>query len=419
MKVNIKLCTIFLLLSYSHLDGQINAYDYNCELIGISDDWHKIVLPNEIFGKLNSDLSDIRVYGVTPNNDTIEAPYIIKQTKDKVISKDVAFKRLNTSSNDEGYYFTLEIPTTEVINQINLDFEQVNFDWRVKLEASNDQQEWFIVSDDYRILSIKNDNTDYHFTKLNFPDTKFRYFRLLIKSDEKPQLSKVSVIQKLIEKGKYRNYSSIITDKRENKKANQTEIDIEMPLRVPVSELSFEIADDYDYYRPLRIQFVNDSTQTEKGWIYNYRTLKTGVINSIDDNDFNFDTKILRKLRIIVQNHDNESLNFEAIKLRGCVHECITRFTVPARYLLTYGNKTARKPKYDIDRFMDKIPIALRALELDTEHQVKKDNASSVEPLFKNKLWLWGIMGLLILVLAWFSLRMIKNMDEKTENIDS
>ena len=44
--------------------------------------------------------------------------------------------------------------------QIKLSFKQENFDWKVKLEGSNDNKVWFTVVTDYRILAIKNSNTD-------------------------------------------------------------------------------------------------------------------------------------------------------------------------------------------------------------------------------------------------------------------
>jgi len=74
-----------------------------------------LILPNNIFGKVSQNLSDVRIFGITANNDTVEAPYSIRQATEKISSKEVAFKTLNASHNDKGYYFAFEIPTTESI----------------------------------------------------------------------------------------------------------------------------------------------------------------------------------------------------------------------------------------------------------------------------------------------------------------
>ena len=184
MKLKVKPWPWLLLLLCSYSYGQIEQYNYKRELKGITGKWHKVVLPDEIFGKVSGNLSDIRIFGITANNDTIEAPYLIRLTTEKVSSKDVRFKTLNTSHNEKGYYFTFEIPTKESINQIKLDFKQQNFDWRLKLEGSQNQQEWFTVIEDYRILSINNELTDFQFTNISFPNSRYRFFRLLIASEK-------------------------------------------------------------------------------------------------------------------------------------------------------------------------------------------------------------------------------------------
>jgi len=86
MKIKFKLAFL-LLWSYSFSFGQMNEYNYKRVLTGIKDEWHNIVLPNEIFGKVKQDLSDIRVFGITKDNDTIEVPYILRLATEKYQKK--------------------------------------------------------------------------------------------------------------------------------------------------------------------------------------------------------------------------------------------------------------------------------------------------------------------------------------------
>jgi len=141
----------------------MEQYSYKRELTGVSGEWHKLILPDEIFRKISQNLNDIRIFGITVSNDTVEAPYLLRLTTGNISGKEISFNTLNTSHNDKGYYFTFEIPTVEPINQIKLDFKQENFDWRIKLEGSQNQNDWFTISDNYRILSLKNEITDFQF----------------------------------------------------------------------------------------------------------------------------------------------------------------------------------------------------------------------------------------------------------------
>ncbi len=408
MKLGAKSYTWLLLLLCSYSYGQMEDYDYKCELKGISEQWHKIIIPDNLFGKVSRNLTDVRIFGITTNNDTVEAPFSIRQASEKISYNEVVFRTLNASHNNKGYYFTFEIPTREPINQIELEFKQQNFDWRLKLEGSQNQQQWFTIADNYRILSIKNKVTDFQFTKLTFSSSKYRFFRLLITSKEEPVLTFASVAQREVTSGIYRNCPISSIRSKENKKSKQTEIEIDLPMPLPVSYVDIDIADTFDYYRPVTIKYLTDSFKTEQGWKYKYSTLASETLNSIEENEFKFNSTTLQKLKILIHNQDNQALTVESIKVKGYVHELVARFTEPATYFLTYGNNNAVKPHYDIDRFKDKIPKTLTALELGDELAIKKGSVPVAEPLFQNKNWLWTVMTAIILLLGWFSVTMIR-----------
>jgi hypothetical protein len=396
------------LLIYSNSYAQIEQYSYKRELKGISGQWHKIILPDEIFGNISQDLSDIRIIGITSAKDTVEVPYLLRLTSGKIESKEVVFKTLNMSHNDKGYFFTFEIPTSEPINQIKLGFKQQNFDWRVKLEGSQNQQEWYTLTDDYRILSVKNELIDFQFTKVTFPNSKYRFLRLHVESKEKPELTAASISQHLILDGNYRTYSIRKTKRRELKETRQTEIDIDLQLPVPVSSLKIRVENSFDYYRNLTVKYLADSMKTEKGWKYSYNTLTCGTLSSIGDNEFKFNSTIVQKIKLLIHNQDNQPLIIDTILVKGYIHELVARFTEPASYFLVYGNESVPKPDYDITRFTDKIPEELNTLELGAEQIIEKRKVAETEPLFKNKNWLWAIMTLIILVLGWVSVKMIQ-----------
>lgn len=415
MKRQTNIITGILLLIFSCSYGQMQEYSYKRELKGIQEPWHKIVLPETMFGKLlpasktgSLQLTDIRIYGITKDNDTIEVPYILQETKDQISSKEIVFNSINTSHTNEGYFYTFEIPSEAPINEIDLDFGQQNFDWKVKLEGSQNQQEWFTITDAYRMVSIKNDLTDFQFTTLKFPDSKYRYFKLRVASKEQPDLQKVSISKQSRVEGTLNDYQIKSIQTEENKQAKQTEITIELPHAVPVSYLKMNPNASYDYYRPVTIKYLTDSTQTEKGWIYTYRTLTSGVLNSEGNNDFKTNSTTVKKLKILIHNQDNEPLGYGNIQIKGYTHELIARFTKPATYFLTYGAENARHPTYDIQKFKENIPSTLTTLEVGNEMIIQKNEATTASPLFENKLWLWVIMGLLIVMLGGFSLKMIK-----------
>ena len=392
------LCTI---LSF----GQLDTYDHKIELSGIEDQWHAIEIPHTVFGKIHQNMNDLRIYGLTPN-DTIEAPYILKAATEKTQSKKVDFKLINSVSNTKGYYFTYEVPTAEAINEIQLDFENKNFDWKIVLEASQNQREWFTILDDYRLLSIKNAQTNYNYTNLYFKNSKYRYYRLLVQANDKPKLLKSTIQMETKTPADYQEFMVNSLDIKEVDK--QSIIDIDLKKRLPISHLKLKISDKIDYYRPLTVEYVSDSIKTEKGWRYNYRYLTSGTLNSIEENEFKFESTLAQKIRITLQNYDNEALTIESAQLKGYTFKLISRFNKPAQYYLAYGKVNARKPQYDITQSISKIPLHPKKLALGEVQNIPKKEVPTVSPIFENKIWLWVVMGIIMLVLGGFTLKMMQ-----------
>ncbi|MGB3150039.1 MAG: DUF3999 family protein [Maribacter sp.] len=404
MKTKILGC-LFLLLS-TLCFGQLHSYDRKIPLSGITEQWHSVPLTNEIFADVRDNLADIRIYGIT-ENDTLEAPYVLKISNAKGTLSKIDFKLINTSSNQNGFYFTYEVPTAKTLNQIRLDFKNKNFDWKVALEGSQNQQEWFTLLDDYRILSIKNNQTDYAFTHLNFPNAKYRYYRLLVHSNKQPELTGTSLYLDSIIPAEYQKYP--VTNFKVTEENKNTIIALDLKSRLPLSYLKLDVSDEIDYYRPIEIQYISDSVKTEKGWRYSYRTLTSGTLTSLEKNEFKFQSTLARRLRVIVRNFDNEPLTFSTAEIKGYAHHLVARFTKRANYYLAYGNQSVSSPIYDISNNGFKLPKNTSILKLGQTEIIPKTKGIQVTPLFENKWWLWSLMGIIILVLGGFTLKMMQD----------
>ncbi|WKK66319.1 DUF3999 family protein [Lutimonas zeaxanthinifaciens] len=407
--VRVKFLIIFVFLLCLKAFGQNNEFDYKREITGIKDQWHRIELPIETMNNLYHGFNELRIIGITRKKDSVEVPYFLNHLQDKTILLDIPFNVINSSYTKKGYYVTLEIPKDGDINRIKLNFDEKNFDWRLKLEASQDQLNWFTIEDDYRILSIKNQDTDYQFTDINFATARYKYFRILVKKVKDPKFlsAKISSIQE--NKGNYRAYKIASLDSSENTELNTSVYEIQMTDQVPVSSMTISLDANYDFYRPVSIEYLSDSTKTEKGWRYRYRTLLNGTLSSFEDSRYDFKSTLLKKLRVKIYNRDNQPLNIEKFEVGGFSYEIIARFDELAKYYLFYGSEKAQKPSYDLQYFKAKIPTELKPLTLGAEQKIEKIIPAPKEPFLKNKLWLWAVMIVIIAMLGWFTFKMMKS----------
>jgi len=398
------------LLAYAMaVNAQTAPYPLKREITGVQTNWHSLVLPNPVYQKLKPDFEDLRIFGVN-GKDIVEVPYLLKQRGDQVTANEIAFKQLNQSSANNAYYYTFQPSAGSVINQINLNFKQENFDWKVTLEGSNDNKNWFNLAKDYRILSIKNQYTDYRFTRLNFPDAKYTYFRVAVNSNTQPELLTTRILKADTIKGVFQNIKYQSYNIKNDAEHKETVIDVNLTDAVPVSQLSLNAQSDFDFYRPFKIEYVTDSFKTDQGIQYNYMELYTGTISSLEKPVFSFPNTITSKLRVTIQNNDNKPLRLSGLALKGNVFELIARFDDPKlRYALFYGNEKATAPSYEIEKFENKIPANLSSLTIGEEQQNPAYAVKVVKPLFENKAWLWILMAVIIVLLGWFSFKMLRN----------
>ncbi|MBK9737458.1 MAG: DUF3999 family protein [Saprospiraceae bacterium] len=185
-------------------------------------------------------------------------------------------------------------------------FRQQNLDWKTDIEGSQNLQEWFSIIEDYRILSIKNEMTDFKFTKVSFPNSKYRYMRVLIDSKKKPDLITTKISWNEIINGNVRDYNIQSTKIEEKKKDKRTIINVDLTSVGPVSKVSIFVKDTFDYCRPVTIKYLQ-THKTDQGWKYNYNILTAGTLNSMEKSEFIFTGTMLQKLQIIVDNGDKYS----------------------------------------------------------------------------------------------------------------
>ncbi len=411
MKVKLKFIFPILLLSPVLLvQGQMNNFRYKREIAGINKPWHQIIIPDEMYAKVKSDFSDIRIYGINASNDTTEAPFLLEVENTFMEELRVPFKIINQVYAKGVYWYTFESTSKENINEIKLHFENDNFDWKVNLEASLDGLNWSTITEEYRILSIHNSKTNYEFTNIYFSESAFHYYRLSIKSIINPKLSSAYLSNQISKQGNYKYYNNYISNRVENKSEKQSITFIDFKQVLPISGLQIAVKNKIDFYRPIEIQCLVDSFETPKGWQYVYSNLYQGVISSFEQGDFHFKTQLTRQLKLIINNDDNELLTFNKIEPYGAMHKLIIRFSnTDAQYFLVYGNSNALFPEYDLKQFPDKIPHGLSTLLTGNEIMFKDKIIEIEKPLFNNVKGLWILMSVIILILGWFTFRMLKS----------
>ena len=225
---------LFLLFSYIS-DAQDHQYDRFRSIENFQTGWNRIEILDDMYGKIKSDFYDIRVIGILENGDTIEAPYLLEKNLTKKESIKIPYKIINESDKNDTYFYTLDLSGSDnIINEIDIELAETNFNWQVVLEGSQDQKDWYTILDNYRIVGIQNGFANYKFTSLIFPDQKYTFFRIGVRGPHKKPALEFSGINRLIENPGKTIISAIHKQEiKEDKKYKETSKNIELEKPVP------------------------------------------------------------------------------------------------------------------------------------------------------------------------------------------
>ena len=424
MKLKIKSIFSLIFLGISALGfAQKNDFSFKRAIKpNPATEWNKIEIPLLMYEKLNQNFSDIRIYQLS-GKDSLEVPYLLSKTQFASLENEtteyIGFKILNQTKTADGYYFTLESPITADIEEIDLHFSNQNFDWKITLEGSHDQKQWFSILENYRILSIKNSKTDYNFQLLAFEKTNYKFYRIFIPSKETPVLQKASMQEKFTPKIEFNKLLINNIKQTNSTKDKNSVITFSLPHKIPVYSLILNIEKNDAFSRPIEIKYLVDSIKTEKGWVKNYENFYSGKIiyYGAKDLDFSFsnnDVIWAKDFQIIIENQDNAPITVKSINAVSPKYFIYFKPKNEENYFLFYGNKNSSLPEYDLKLIEDKVfKLSKSDASLSDEEKLPKKEKTTKEPLFKDKGWLWGVMILIICILGFFSHRMLSTKQEE------
>ena len=390
--------------------AQIDSYSFKRKLNKVDkENYYTLLVSPEVIARSKSNLSDIRIYNIA-EKDTTEIPYLMNWMGSNIKEVSVPFELINDTYNEKCCsYVTLKFPKKQSINQIKLNVSDSNFDKSLKIEGSNDNKQWFTIKEHLRIVRFRTASEDYSYTTINFNNAEFTYFRIKFDDDGSPRINVTEAYafeNQLIE-GKYNTLKILGKRQTENKKEKTSEIIVDFPYSYLVNYITLKSNFKNDFYRNINIYGSNGSIKTEKGDIENWYMINTSVFSSIENNTVFCNNSKTKKLKIEIINYDNEPVVLDEISAFGEQCQLITKLPVSENLYLAYGKENEATPNYDLIHFKDKIPNELSNVDYGSE-QVKIITINKPDQLIKSKVWLWVVMGVVLVIIGYFALSMLK-----------
>lgn len=272
---------------------------------------------------------------------------------------------------------------------------------------------------------LNREMTDIRIWRIEGKDTTEVPYVLQVESQHQEELERKAEMEKRPPSAyltRYEGKYSITEDKPQKR----TVIRYELPQRAPVSCLCLQVADTFPFRRYLRVyagKKIRSGARVKQE--FDYYTLYSGFLESGNQKKrapalefFPLTYTNADILKIEVDNEDNPPLHFDSLIAAGPQHRLLARFPAAGNYQLVYDHPQGGRASYDIVNF--DIPATSSQLVPGAEQPLSQPQAPPAEKksaLFENKAWLYGLMALLVLMIAGMTLGMMRNKDkEKEEN---
>lgn len=408
MKNNSFLTLIFLLQAAAlHVQAQTFFWKRSLKP-DFSSGWHNFSMPVEMFAKTKPGFADMRIYALGTKGDTTEVPYIIDNTSSAKAIEQKDFTILNKAVRDGRFYYTLQQPgDMSTLNEIELSFAEENFDLKLTLEGSMNQEEWFTLLKDYRVTGIKNSNADFSFTTLSTEFVNYKYYRVHYGGSKDPGITGARYCVSLkTNTGAWWETNPAVLKSENLKKEQQTVCVVELKEPFPASMIQVHIKDSLDFIRPVTISAIpwpdNLTGSNEEKFLPVY----SGTLNSFDNQQINFGQQLTKHLKIIITNYDNAPLTIDSIIVKSKKLLVTARVPEAAEYIMMYGNKDLQAPRYDLAEVLAKMEMPeFGSITVGPEERNIPEKPAS---WWQHNNWLYGLMGFIILMLGWFTLKMMR-----------
>lgn len=378
-------------------------FSYRRKILDVSEEgWYGITLPADQFRHMKEEFQDLRLYTLTAD-DTIEVPYVIEMETTSEKRTEVKISPINRSRREGKLFVTFPL-SGQRVNYIAIDLEEQNYFASVNLEGSHNQRDWFEIVKDKKIFSVQSDLESYSNNTIYFPTSDYKFLRAAIAADTTITFASASFERREVKEGNFEKIPATY-QVRNDKNARQTIIDVKLNYFRPVSIIEVLPDTTEDFYRSLQISYLVDSTKTDKGWVKYHEPIHQGQITSFNENRYDVGSFFTQGLQLTINNFDNLPILVKGITVSGATVK-LKAMLKPGEHYLYYGHVSLNKPTYDLKYFKKKIPAEVKTASLGLQENISTLTMPE-PPLFENKVWLWSIMGLVIVVLGFFTIRMM------------
>lgn len=393
--------------AFADFDTTVWKYEKVINVSGVtSTTYAELTFDSDVFSHATSELRDLRIMDSSGG----EVPYKVLLEQEFSSTEFHPVQIINNSFVPGEYtVFIAYLGEGGAIhNQLKLITPSVNFRQEVTLEGSNDQSQWFTLTNtghvyDYSLPKYEFKKQD---TTLRYPDSTYKYLRVKIfnRGEDRVVVTRAEAYRTVKSVAKEVRHSVSIVDRGENAIERTSFVVIDLSnTSLPSNRLTLSIP-DVNFSRDVALEGSNDKDKWQivefRDVVFSFATPNfSGSKLSIDYPESNY-----RYYRITVFNRDDKPITIAGVEASGLLRKLIFNYDPAKSYKLYYGNLSARYPQYDIEALFPYLDISFlpkAALGAEAPNAGFKEIVPPQKPLSERLPWLLpSVLALVVLALG-------------------
>lgn len=331
-------------------------------------------LPPALYAVARNDLADIRLIatGVDGAQAAVEIPYVLVQPRDRVRHEERAVALLNLSQLAGDTQFLLDLgddppPISELTLEIAAGARNYQRNVRVYGGDVRDAID-ALLTDDGLLLDVTRGAERARLNRVPFPQSRFRFYRVVIENDSQPPLAVTAarVAHRETLRVPRREFPARLVHREHDARHNRSVIVADLEYQqLPTSGVRLRVPPDGNFYRRVHVE-ASHTLDPQPQWrpaatFDIYRMSRAGR-DDAEQLETEYPEIRGQYLRITIDNGDDQPLTIEELAATSLDRWFVCesrRFSEPAA--LYAGNPWLTAPQYDLTRTAAIDEHALRA----------------------------------------------------------
>lgn len=399
LKRHFKTITIVVasLLTFMQSEAQHFKYEASVQKPD-SNGFYAINITPELSSHVKTDFSDIRIM----DDHNKQVPFLIRNTSGQQAEpSSTAMPIIQNKITDSGRSeIIIQNTTGTLLSEMTLQIKNADVQRYATLQGSNDEKQWFTILENINFKKAYSGKEDFYLQELNFPANKYAYLKLIIKNGKEAPLQVLSATRHITEKAAPATNTYIATPQ------------LSFIQKDSSDKNTYLTVTNENFYHIEKVVLAIDAPKyfKRKITISNINTSEDFELSSNTNNSFVVPAFNTKKFSIKIENEDNPPLVIKSLLTYQSAKQLIAYLDAKKSYSLFMGDPVLQSPSYELQSFKDSIPAQIKSLAIGEIKSIQQPRAEIKNSFFSNKGVLWITLGITLVILLFFTLKLTKQM---------